>query len=153
MGVIYKIKINTGMNSLVYKSKSLVSQNKVTDLNNCAAEASNQTIVEKFKLQIIETKISEDSAEARGLNWFDWQKVIYRVEADRRFMYMLLGRLQADCEFYLNMGGRNAKYSLWAQDEQKQIAEMRRLWAAVPEKPEWLTEELINIYAKEMGVK
>lgn len=66
--------------------------------------------------------------------------------------YMLLSRLQMDCEYYLGHGGRYAG-SLWAKDERAHIAKMRELYEAVPVKPEWLTKELIDIYAREMGVK
>lgn len=73
--------------------------------------------------------------------------------ADYRFNYMLLGRLQSDCEYYLSYGGRNAKRGLWAQDEQAQIDKMRELYDSLPIKPEWLTREQIEEYAARMGVK
>lgn len=73
------------------------------------------------------------------------------IERDR-FNYMLLSRLQEDCEYYLGYGNRDAKHSLWAGDEQAQIDKMRELYAAVPIKPEWLTEQQINEYAAQMGV-
>ena len=67
--------------------------------------------------------------------------------------YMLLHRLQCDCDYYLGYGGRDAKHALWAGDEQKQIDKMRELYDLVPEKPEWLTREQIDEYASKMGVK
>lgn len=67
--------------------------------------------------------------------------------------YMLLDRLRCDCEFYLNHGNRDAKYSLWAGDEQKQIDKMRELYDLLPTKPEWLTKEQIDGYAIKMNVK
>lgn len=42
---------------------------------------------------------------------------------DYKFEYMLLNRLQCDCNYYLGHGGRNAQHCLWAYDEQKQIDE------------------------------
>lgn len=74
---------------------------------------------------------------------------------DAKFNYMLLSRLQDDCDYYLGNGGRNAKHSLWAQDEQAQIYKMRELWDSFAEdaKPQWLSMEEINEYAKKMGVK
>lgn len=33
--------------------------------------------------------------------------------ADDRFNYMLLNRLQMDCEYYLGHGGGDANHSLW----------------------------------------
>ena len=35
------------------------------------------------------------------------------LQYDKKFRYMLLSRLQADCEYYLNYGNRNTK-RLWA---------------------------------------
>ena len=73
--------------------------------------------------------------------------------ADNRFNYMMLDRLKSDCEYYLCNGGRNAKHSLWAKDEQAQIDKMRELYDLLPIKPEWLTREQIDEYAARMGVK
>ena len=70
-----------------------------------------------------------------------------------RFDYMMLDRLRCDCEYYLGYGNRDANHCLWAQDEQKQIDKMRELYSKLPVKPKWLTEEQINEYAAEMGVK
>lgn len=71
--------------------------------------------------------------------------------ADKKFNYMMLSRLRQDCEYYLGYGNRNAKHSLWAQDEQKQIDKMRELYDLLPIKPEWLTREQIDEYAAKMG--
>ena len=73
--------------------------------------------------------------------------------ADNRFNYMMLDRLKSDCEYYLVNGGRNAKQSLWAQDEQAQIDKMREIYDSLKIKPEWLTIEQINEYAARMGAK
>ena len=73
--------------------------------------------------------------------------------AEDRFNYMLLDRLKSDCEYYFCYGGRNAKHSLWAHDEQKQIDKMRELYDLLQIKPEWLTIEQIDEYAAKMGVK
>ena len=63
--------------------------------------------------------------------------------------YRLLGRLKADCDYFLGAGGRAEKH-LWAGNVREQIAKMRELYAALPEKPEWLTMEDINRYAQRM---
>ena len=73
--------------------------------------------------------------------------------ADDRFNYMFLDRLRCDCEYYLNHGNRNARHSLWAQDEQRQIDKMRELYDLLLVKPEWLTREQIDEYAAQMGAK
>ena len=63
--------------------------------------------------------------------------------------YRLLGRLKADCDYFLGAGGRAEKH-LWAGNVREQIAKMRELYAALPEKPKWLTPEDIERYAQRM---
>lgn len=67
------------------------------------------------------------------------------------FNYMLLGRLQSDCKYYLDYGYRNKK-NLWAGDEQRQIDKMKELYNSFPsdQKPEWLTYEEILEFEKLM---
>lgn len=59
-----------------------------------------------------------------------------------------------DCDYYLGYGNRNAM-QLWACDEKKQIENMKDIWNTFPEedKPEWLTWEELNDYARKMGVE
>lgn len=73
---------------------------------------------------------------------------------DSKFNYVLLSRLQSDCDYYLGNGNRCAR-QLWAGNEQAQIDKMRELWDGFADdaKPEWLTMEQIDDYAKRMGVK
>lgn len=59
--------------------------------------------------------------------------------------YLLLGRLQQDCEYYLGNGNR-AKKHLWAGDEVEQIKKMKDLFASLAQKPEWITAEEIARY-------
>lgn len=70
---------------------------------------------------------------------------------EQRFNYMLLSRLQSDCDYYLGYGNRNAK-QLWAGNEAEQIDKMRELWNGfdTDAKPEWLTMEQIEDYASKM---
>ena len=63
--------------------------------------------------------------------------------------YRLLSRLKADCDYFLGAGGRAEKH-LWAGNVREQIAKMRELYAALPEKPKWLTPEDIERYAQRM---
>ena len=65
--------------------------------------------------------------------------------------YRLLDRLRTDCNYYLGAGGRSEKH-LWAGSVEKQIAKMRELYAALPEKPEWLSEQDIDRYEQQMTV-
>lgn len=73
------------------------------------------------------------------------------LQHDLKFRYMLLSRLQSDCEYYLNYGNRNSK-RLWAGDEQRQIDYMKLLHNSFneDEKPQWLTMAEILDYQKRM---
>lgn len=63
--------------------------------------------------------------------------------------YRLLSRLKADCDYYLGAGGRAEKHLL-AGGVEAQITKMRELYDALPEKPEWLTEQDIDRYESQM---
>lgn len=73
------------------------------------------------------------------------------LQHDLKFRYMLLGRLQADCEYYLGFGNRNLS-RLWAGDEERQLEYMTSLYDSFTEeeKPQWLTRELIEEYGTAM---
>ena len=71
---------------------------------------------------------------------------------DSIFLYRLLSRLQADCEFYLNYGSRNSKH-LWALDETDHINEMLSIYMYLEIKPEWLSLEQIKEYSRLMNVQ
>ena len=73
------------------------------------------------------------------------------INRDDKFRYMLLSRMQSDCDYYLGNGGRCAR-QLWAGNESDHIAIMRALWHSLPVAPEWLTLEEIDEYAKRMNV-
>lgn len=72
---------------------------------------------------------------------------------NQQFEYMMLSRLQSDCDYYLGCGGRDANHSLWAHDEQKQIDKMRELYDKLLIKPFWITAKQIDEYAVKMGAK
>lgn len=69
------------------------------------------------------------------------------LKRDMRFRYMFLGRLQSDCEYYINYGRRSPK-RLWAGEEKLQIELMAAVYNSFPEtaKPEWLTMDKIIEY-------
>lgn len=73
------------------------------------------------------------------------------LQRDLGFRYQLLGRLQSDCEYYLNYGKRNAK-RLWAGSEKQQIELMTELHKSFreDEKPQWLSMEKIIEYGQQM---
>lgn len=67
------------------------------------------------------------------------------------FLYMLLSRLQADCEYYLGCGNRLAA-CLWAGNEKDQIKLMFQIWDNFPQdaKPMWLSREKIMQYERSL---
>lgn len=69
------------------------------------------------------------------------------LQHDLKFRYMLLGHLQADCEYYLGFGNRNPG-RVWSGDEERQLEYMTRLYDSFTEeeKPQWLTREQILEY-------
>ena len=73
------------------------------------------------------------------------------VESPNKFNYMMLSRLQSDCNYFLGYGGRHLS-RLCENSVQKHIEEMKRLWNNLPNdgKPEWLTMEQIDAYEREM---
>lgn len=75
------------------------------------------------------------------------------LQRDLQFRNMLLGRLKADCEYYLGYGNRNTR-RLWAGSEAEQIEFMMKLYESFndDEKPMWITVEKIKEYSKAMGV-
>ena len=83
----------------------------------------------------------------------DERKIIDRVlHRDMVFRYQLLGRLQADCEYYLDYGNRNIR-RLWAGNVNLQIKLMAELYNSFKEdeKPQSLTMDEIIAYGKAMA--
>ena len=70
-------------------------------------------------------------------------------EQEQNPNYRLLSRLKADCDYFLDAGGRAEKY-LWAGNVRAQIAKMREIYETLPAKPEWLTKEAIDDYDEQM---
>ena len=92
---------------------------------------------------------SQDVADFIEREYLVEEPVAETVPYNYENEYRLLGRLKADCEYFLGWGGRAEKH-LWAGNVREQIAKMRELYAALPEKPEWLTLEDIDRYAQRM---
>ena len=70
-------------------------------------------------------------------------------ENENEYQYMLLDRLKNDCEYFLGYGNRYEKH-LWAGNVDDQIAEMKKIWNNLKEKPEWLSMEDIENYERKM---
>ena len=64
--------------------------------------------------------------------------------------YRLLSRLKADCDYFLGAGKRAEKH-LWSGYVRTHLDKMRELYAAHPEKPEWLAPEDIGRYDRLMA--
>ena len=64
-----------------------------------------------------------------------------------KFNYMMLSRLQSDCDYFLGDGGRNSS-RLWAGNVPDQIEEMLNIYNCFDDdkKPEWITPEVIYNY-------
>lgn len=76
-------------------------------------------------------------------------KEINEVIKNQKSEYMLLGRLEMDCNYYLGAGNRNSKH-LWAGTPKEQIEKMKELYSKLVVKPEWLSEKNISDYEKAM---
>ena len=103
------------------------------------------------------------SPETAELTWSKVQRRIAQLIREDKFFteqeksvleqnrnYLILDRLRADCEYFLGAGNRAEKH-LWAGSVYAQIVKMRELYDALPQKPEWLTKEMIDDYADRMA--
>lgn len=102
-----------------------------------------------FMTKHIFESYEEAASKARELNSkLKFEEGGKTPESDK-FNYMMLSRLQSDCDYYLGFGNRNPKV-LWAGNEEDHIAEMKKIYNELPEKPEWLTMEQIEDYESKM---
>ena len=92
---------------------------------------------------------SQDVADFIEFEYLVEESVAETVPYNYEHEYRLLSRMKRDCEYFLGAGGRAEKH-LWAGNVREQIAKMRELYDALPEKPEWLTQEDIERYAQRM---
>ena len=74
----------------------------------------------------------------------------YNESADaNRFQYMMLGRLQTDCDYFLGNGNRSEN-NLHHPTVEEHIQAMKDIWNELEEKPDWLSMEDIDSYKREM---
>lgn len=78
---------------------------------------------------------------------------IRKTEESQKQYYMVLSRLETDCEFYLGCGMRDARYALYWKSERKHLQEMLHIYDRIALKPVWLDVAGILRYAEQMGVK
>ena len=108
-------------------------------------------------------QIGLGTAEPVSMSWTKVQRRLAQLIREDKFFteqekvllennpdYRLLGRLRADCEYFLGEGDRAEKH-LWAGSVRAQIAKLRELYDTLPERPEWLTKEAIDDYAERMA--
>ena len=74
-----------------------------------------------------------------------------QVTSDNKHSYMMLSRLQSDCEYFIGHGNGSTKH-LYYDTVEEHIDEMKKLWNGFDtnEKPEWLTMQEIEEYKTEM---
>lgn len=83
------------------------------------------------------------------------QKCVFKPEPYKRnsheFTYMMLSRMQMDCDYFLGYG-RRSRSILSEGDPEHHINRMKELWKELPQdgKPEWLTWDAILDYEKAM---
>ncbi len=68
---------------------------------------------------------------------------------DESASIQLLGRLVSDCNAFLS-GELGNESRLWAKSVRDQIQTMREIYDGLSEKPEWLSPDIINDYARRM---
>lgn len=73
------------------------------------------------------------------------------VRHPREMDYMMLGRLKADCDYFLG-NGNGYEGHLYYKSVEKHCNEMEKLWNSFTEdeKPEWLTMKQIKEYREQM---
>lgn len=118
----------------------------------------------------IEWQDEQGEAQETKLSWARAAGVVQRLVDEGRYLetpvvslpeqqdevqpfsdqYRLLDRLCADCEYFLGAGQRAEKH-LWAGSVDAQIEKMRELYAQLPEKPDWISLDIINAYARRMA--
>lgn len=145
-----KIKITYTENNDLWAIARLAKENGYAKTDDCYW---TQIYRNENGDEIVTVREDENAVDADPVETL--KKVLANAEetAPRgyTFEYMLLDRLRMDCEYYLGAGKRGEKH-LWAGNRQAQIAKMRELYEMIPDKPEWLTPEMINSYEARMAM-
>lgn len=110
---------------------------------------------ESFKnaLQMMEKKniVKENNIQKLYTSINEFKQHLNESES-KEYEYMLLGRLQTDCDYFLGNGNGNERV-LWADTVDEQIQKMKELWNGLEQKPEWISLEDIENYEIEMKNK
>jgi len=121
-----------------------------------ASKKSNKFIIWSVKNDMIWANEKFDSV-SEAKEFIEQNKLVLKDSSifegggktDYRYEYMLLDRLRQDNDYFLGFGARNPN-RLWAGNVDEQIAEMKKLYNSLPEKPEWITMEDIEEYERKM---
>ena len=65
------------------------------------------------------------------------------MSEDEKFRYMMLSRLQSDCEYFLNYGCGSLRH-LRSESINIHITEMKRLWNTFPENKKRFSNGLLS---------
>lgn len=76
-------------------------------------------------------------------------ETIFEYTSEDTFHYMMLSRLQSDCEYFLNWGFGSMN-AIGGHTIKEHIDEMKRLWFILPIQPEWLLYSQILEYEHRM---
>lgn len=112
-----------------------------------------ESFLDKINLDLTDVKELKHYTKLRELNNHlkDCLEQGIIVSHTDKFNYMMLSRLQNDCEYYLGNGNRYDKH-LWAGNEEAQIEEMKRLYNSFEDskKPQWISMTDIENYESQM---
>lgn len=111
---------------------------------------SNVTKINETQLKkIIKESVVKFLKEEMVVRYASERKPWEFTPGDSKFNYMLLSRLQMDCDYFLGNGNRYEK-NLWAGNVNDHIEMMKKIWNGFEEKPEWLSMEQIEDYERKM---
>lgn len=105
----------------------------------------NERQLKKLVKESVVKFLKEEMVARHASNRKPWEF----TPGDTKFNYMLLSRLQMDCDYFLGNGNRYEK-NLWAGNVDDHIEMMKKIWNGFEEKPEWLSMEQIEDYERKM---
>ena len=140
----YKLEDYKGSLEIAFKDNNYVYETCLSEMNSRIMTKEKAFAYLKENVRLIEEENEDlDSPTLKTLKKFglDGQSA--------KFYAMMLGRLQADCEYFIGNGYGATKH-LWAKTIPDQIELMYAMWDYLPEKPEWLSKEQIAEYNDKM---
>ena len=152
-----KFKSNSGIGKIgvEYKSfKDVPESEKEFYIDEFYMALTDYDLEFEDKPESILKSNTREEAIARLEHQIDTQSVdntsnLMENEDGQKFEYMMLSRLQSDCEYFLNYG-KGSLNRLPSKNIDEHITYMKELWNKLKIKPEWLSLEDILNYEKEM---